>query len=123
MVKALKALAEIPEEQRSGEVKMTIEAGAEYMLVHHIYKQSHNLKRVSKPGWKKLGFPLMYQTDVLEVLGILTRLGCKDERMHEAVDLVGGSKTSPGGGSWMRLLMVTSKLTLKKNAGRANGLR
>jgi hypothetical protein len=30
----------------------------------------------------------MYQTDVLEILGILTSLGCKDERMQEAVDLV-----------------------------------
>jgi hypothetical protein len=30
----------------------------------------------------------MYQTDVLEVLGILTGLGVKDERMQEAVDLV-----------------------------------
>ena len=58
------------------------------MLVHHIHKQSHNLGRVSKPGWKKFGFPLMYQTDVLEILGILTSLGYRDERMQEAVDLL-----------------------------------
>jgi len=30
----------------------------------------------------------MYQTDVLEVLGILTSLGYRDKRMQEAVDLV-----------------------------------
>jgi hypothetical protein len=30
----------------------------------------------------------MYQTDILEILGIMTRLGYKDERMQEAVDLV-----------------------------------
>lgn len=30
----------------------------------------------------------MYQTDVLEILGILTKLGYKDERMQEDVDLV-----------------------------------
>ena len=30
----------------------------------------------------------MYQTDVLEILDILTTLGYKDERMQEAVDLV-----------------------------------
>jgi len=29
----------------------------------------------------------MYQTDILEILGILTKLGYKDERMREAVDL------------------------------------
>jgi hypothetical protein len=88
VVKALKALAEIPADRRTNDIKKTIEAGAEYMLVHHIHKQSHNLGRVSKPGWKKFGFPLMYQTDVLEILGILTSLGYRDERMQEAVDLL-----------------------------------
>jgi len=88
VVKSLKALAEIPAEKRSKAVDDTIERGVEYMLKHHIHKRSHNLSKVSKPGWLKLGFPLMYQTDVLEILGILTKLGCKDERMQEAVDLV-----------------------------------
>lgn len=88
VVKALKALAEIPVEQRSAGVVDTLDRGVEYMLMHHIFKRSHNLSKVSKPGWLRLGFPLMYQTDVLEVLGILTSLGCKDERLQEAVDLV-----------------------------------
>jgi hypothetical protein len=30
----------------------------------------------------------MYQTDVLEILGILTKLGYSDNRMQEAIDLV-----------------------------------
>jgi hypothetical protein len=88
VAKALKALAEIPAEQRSNDAVDTLERGVEYMLKHHIYKRSHNLSKVSKPGWLRLGFPLMYQTDVLEILGILTSLGCKDERLQEAVDLV-----------------------------------
>jgi hypothetical protein len=87
-VKALKALAEIPENQRSSEVKSTIEEGVEYILKHHIHKRSHDLGRVAKPGWLKFGFPLMYQSDVLEILGILTRLGYKDKRMKDAMDLV-----------------------------------
>jgi len=88
VVKALKALAEIPCEKRSAAVVDTLERGVEYLLKHHIYKRSHDLSKVSKHGWLRFGFPLMYQTDVLEVLGILTSLGCKDERMQEAVDLV-----------------------------------
>ena len=86
VLKTIKALAEIPLNQRSKEVKNTIEEGAEYFLKHHIYKRSHDLSRVSKPGWLRLGFPLMYQTDILEILGILTRLGYHDERMQEAID-------------------------------------
>jgi hypothetical protein len=87
-VKTLKALAEIPAGKRSREVNETIKNGVEYMLIHHIHKRSHDLTRVSKPGWLRFGFPLMYQTDALEILGILTRLGYKDERMKEAVNLV-----------------------------------
>jgi hypothetical protein len=88
VVKALKALAAIPPEKRSEAAVDTLNRGSEYLLKHHVYKKSHNLTRVSKPGWMKLGFPLMYQTDVLEILGILTQLSCRDGRMQEAVDLV-----------------------------------
>lgn len=66
-VKTLKALSEIPENQRSDDVKNKIEKGAEYILKHHIYKRSHDLNFVAKPGWLKFGFPLMYQTDVLNI--------------------------------------------------------
>jgi hypothetical protein len=88
VVKALKALAEIPEDKRSAAVKETITKAVEFLLIHHIHKQSHNLNRVSKPGWLKFGFPLMYQTDVLEILDILTGLGIRDSRMEEAVGIV-----------------------------------
>jgi hypothetical protein len=94
--KALKALAEVPEEQRDSRTQSTIKAGAEYFLKHHIYKKSHDLSKVSKPGWLKFGFPLMYQTDALEILGMLAKLGYKDERMQEAVDLVVSKQDQQG---------------------------
>jgi hypothetical protein len=98
-VKTLKALAEIPEKKRSDAVKQTIEKGVEYLLLHHVFKSSHNLNRVPKPGWLKFGFPLMYQTDALEILGILTQLGYKDERMQEAIDVVISKQDNKG--RWM----------------------
>ena len=94
--KALKALAEIPTQKRDKNTKATIQAGAEYFLKHHIYKQSHNPTKVSKPGWLKLGFPLMYQTDVLELFGILAALGYKDSRMQETADLVVSKQNADG---------------------------
>ena len=96
VAKSLKALAEIPSKKRSIAVVNTIERGVEYMLKHHIYKRSHNLTKVSKPGWLRFGFPLMYQTDVLEILGILTNLGCKDERLQEAINLVKSKQDEKG---------------------------
>jgi hypothetical protein len=95
-VKALKALAEIPTNQRNPDVEATIKKGAEHMLKHHIHKRSHDLSKVSKPGWLHFGFPLMYQDDALEVLGILTKLGYRDERMQEAVDLVLSKQDAQG---------------------------
>jgi len=88
VVKALKALGGIPRKHRNEQVNDTIEKSVEFLLIHHIHKRSHDLGRVSKPGWLKFGFPLMYQTDVLEVLDILTGLGIRDSRMDEAVNLV-----------------------------------
>ena len=98
-VKALKALAEVPPERRTPAMRSTIRAGAEYLLRHHIFKRSHDLSKVSKPGWKRFGFPLMYQTDVLEILSVLARLDpayLRDERAREALDLVASKADAQG---------------------------
>lgn len=84
-VKMLKALGAIPGPMRSKEIEDTIGRGVEFLLIHHIFKQSHDLKKKSKPGWLRLSFPLMYQTDLLEILDILTALGVQDVRMEEAI--------------------------------------
>jgi len=54
---------------------------------------------VCKTEWLRFGFPLMWQTDVLEILGILTGLGYRDSRMQEAVDLVVSKQDEKG--RWM----------------------
>lgn len=95
-VKALKGLTAIPTEHRSAAVEATLAAAAEFMLVHHVHKRSHDLAKVSKPGWKRFGFPRMYQTDVLEILWLLTQLGYRDPRMDEALDLVCAKRNKDG---------------------------
>lgn len=88
VVKNLKALAEIPPEKRTKLIFETIKSGAEYLLKHHLYKRSHNLALVAKEKWVRFGFLLMWETDALEMLGILGKLGYHDTRMQDAVDLV-----------------------------------
>jgi hypothetical protein len=96
-VKALKALAEVPAERRTPAMQATISAGAEYLLCHHIFRRSHDLAKTSKPGWRRLSFPLMWQTDVLEILGILKKLGrAGDERAREARALVASRQDAEG---------------------------
>ncbi len=94
--KALKALAAIPAEKRSRNAEDKIAELAEYFLKHHLYKKSHNLEEVSRPGWLKLGFPLMYQTDILELLGIFGDLGIKDNRLSDAVDILKSKQGEDG---------------------------
>jgi len=96
VIKSLKALSSIPNGQRDRRIEKAIRKGCDYVLAHHIYKQSHNLSKVAKPGWLKLQFPLMYQTDILEIAGILVELGVKDERMDEAIDAIVSKQNDKG---------------------------
>jgi hypothetical protein len=99
VVKSLRALAEIPEKGRSFEVTLAIEQGSEYLLRHHLYKRSHDLSKAAKPKWLKFGFPTIWDSDALEVLMLLTRLGYRDPRMEEAVELVLTKQNDQG--QWM----------------------
>jgi len=96
VVKSLKALAAIGPRKRSKAVKAKIAELAEFMLVHRVHKRSHDLSKVSKPGWLKFGFPLMYQTDALEILCILAELGIRDERASEAADAIEAARGADG---------------------------
>jgi len=96
VAKAFKALAAIPAEKRNKEINCKIDEIAEYFLKHHIYKKSHNLDEISRPGWLKLGFPLMYQTDILELLGIFTDLKIKDTRLKDALEIIKGKEMKAG---------------------------
>ena len=70
----------------------------ETILENGIYQYLRNPDgtRKDKAGWKRFGFPLFYQSDVLEVLDILTRLGVRDDRIQTAVDLVLGAQQPDG---------------------------
>lgn len=88
VVKGLKALAEIPPRKRTKNAEIFIRKAAAFLLKHHLYKKSHDPTLVAKPKWTKLWFPWMWDTDVLEMLVLLTGLGYKDKRMQEAMELL-----------------------------------
>jgi hypothetical protein len=96
VVKALKALSAVPSERRTAAINKTIGTGVEYLMKHHIYRKSHNLSQIAKPDWFKFGFPLMWKTDILEIAGILIRLGYKNEIIKDAVDIIIGKQNDEG---------------------------
>lgn len=89
-VKPLIALSMIPEEERTAEMREIIDEEVEIYLENEVfmYLRDEGGERKPKPGWTRFGFPLFYQSDALEVLDVLTKLGAKDERMQKALDLV-----------------------------------
>jgi hypothetical protein len=96
--KVLRSLATIPKGRRSKEIEAVIYREVENILENQIFRYLKNAdgSRKDKAGWKRFGFPLFYQSDALEVLDTLTRLGVKDGRMLDAVDLVKGAKMPDG---------------------------
>ncbi len=96
--KVLKALSMIPPEKRSREIEAIIDREVENILENGVYRYLRNPDgtRKAKAGWKRFGFPLFYQSDVLEVLDTLTRLGVRDERMDDALNLVLNAQGSDG---------------------------
>lgn len=110
-VKALKGFAQLPREARSQSVSESIERGAEFLLKHHVYKQSHDLSKPMKPGWTKFSFPLMYQTDALEMLVILSELGVRDGRLQDALSLVASKQDDRG--MWASLGNLKGKLLIE----------
>ena len=111
VVKTLRALAEIPTGQRSPAVRHKIEQAAEHLLRHHIFKRSHDLRRVSISYWTRFGAPAMWDCDCLEILEILTRLGFQDPRMQAAIDLV--RKKQGEDGRWLQEGRFTDRLLVR----------
>lgn len=96
VAKTLKALAAIPPDKRTPTINAKLDELLEYFLKHHLYKKSHNLEQIARPGWLKLGFPLMYQTDILELLGIFADLERFDSRLMDALAIVKSKRGADG---------------------------
>ena len=99
--KILKAFSMIPEEKRSPRMKEIIDRETEKILENQIHRYLRNPdgSRKDKAGWKRFGFPLFYQADLLEVMVTLTRLGVHDERMSAALRII--EETRQKDGKWL----------------------
>jgi hypothetical protein len=86
-IKALRALARVPEKSRNAQVKKAIRVGVEFLLSRDPARANYPAGdgRIS-PSWFKLGFPSGYVADVLQNLEILAELGhARDKRLKNAI--------------------------------------
>jgi len=121
VVKILRVLSLIPEQERDESMQRAIRQGAEYLLSHELVKADFPHKEGGKVSehWFRLGFPRSYQSDLLQTAFVLTALGYgKDSRLQPTIAFLMG-KELPGGGwaleeTWNKL----SVPFVKKSKGR-----
>jgi hypothetical protein len=87
--KALKALALIPAGQRTPLFQQAIDAGVDFLLSHDLAVADYPFTGQISGSWFKFGFPLSYQSDILETTAALVTLGYgKDPRLEHAIDFI-----------------------------------
>jgi len=86
---SLEAFSEMPEEKCTPEMRQAIARGAEFLLMHRLFKADHHGYKVINRQWLKFSFPWFYGYNVLRGLSVLTKLGyTEDERLKDAVELL-----------------------------------
>jgi len=88
-ISPLEAFSEVPESQRSSDMRHAIERGAEFLLMHRLYKADHHGYKVINRQWLKFSFPWFYGYHILRGLVVLTKLGyTEDERLKDALAIL-----------------------------------
>ena len=84
----LDAFSEVPEELKTTRMMRAIESGAEFLLMHRLFKADHHGFKTIKKSWLKLGFPWFFY-DILRGLSVVTKLGyTRDERLNDALGIL-----------------------------------
>ncbi|MBN1981921.1 MAG: hypothetical protein JW795_10330 [Chitinivibrionales bacterium] len=94
VVKLLKGLSFIPENQRSENARKLIKSCIDFILLHEVCFSSRNDSDYLHASITDLTFPNMYQADFLEILWLLKREQVKSMRIRRAVGLL-KSKRGP----------------------------
>ena len=93
---ALEGMSEIPGARRPHAVSAGIERGVEFLLLHRLYRADHHNWKVIDERWLTLGFPRYYRYDILRGAWVLRRLGIRDGRMTDALNVL-REKRQPDG--------------------------
>ncbi|MGC2289326.1 MAG: prenyltransferase/squalene oxidase repeat-containing protein [Thermoplasmata archaeon] len=111
----LAALAEIPEDRRTEEVRRSVELGAEFFLRHRLMEEGKG----RYAPWFRIHYPNHYYYDVLVGLRILTRLGYgEDRRLASALTWLRRKRLPDG--AWALDATVPDRLARKYEPDYAN---
>lgn len=96
----MEAFSEVPKENLTKGMKEAISAGAEFLLMHHLFRADHHNYATVNQAWLRLSFPWFAGYNILRGLDVLTKLGyVNDQRENDAVDVILQKRQSNG--SWI----------------------
>jgi len=96
----LEAFSELPRQDWAKPMKQTVEKGAEWVLMHRLFKADHHGYKVIRQAWLRLGFPWFWGYNILRGLDVLTKLGyTRDERLKDAVEVLMQKRQKDG--TWL----------------------
>ncbi|HEX4921954.1 MAG TPA: hypothetical protein VFV92_14595, partial [Candidatus Bathyarchaeia archaeon] len=78
-IEPLWAYSEIPRQKWTRNMRKSAERGAEFLLMHRVYKSDHHHWKHSLPFATSFHFPMYYFYDALHGLRVLTKLGYGDD--------------------------------------------
>jgi hypothetical protein len=93
----MEAFSEVPRDALTKDMSATISKGAEFLLMHRLFKADHHNYKAINPTFSELSFPWFAGYNVLRGLDVITKLGyTRDPRIDEAVDVVLQKRQSNG---------------------------
>ena len=114
---ALRACADLPAEWLTPEVQASRQRAVEFFLNARVFRFGRGKP---EPRWLQFGFPLQWDSDVLEVLELVSPyVRADDERIQEALRLVLDKQDGQGrwpcekhpkGGKWMLQFMPSERI-------------
>jgi hypothetical protein len=94
---SMEAIREVKKESLTKEMKEAISQGAEFLLMHKLFKADHHDYKVINQAWLQLSFPWFAGYNILRGLDVLTKLGyVNDDRLDDAVEILLQKRQSNG---------------------------
>lgn len=88
IVKLLKGLSFVPEQNRTAPMKKLLRRCIGFVLLHRVCFSSHSGGKYLSGDIDKLGFPCMYRSNFLEILWLLKRENVNSEKVSQAIQIL-----------------------------------
>ncbi len=92
VTRVLNAVAAVPENERTAEMKAFVSRAVDFVLLHRLYRRSHGSGVTIRKEYELFTFPLIHYDDVISVVDTLQRLGVRDKVVDEGIAYIANKR-------------------------------